>query len=71
MAEVLRPDLADPLVVLVLVVDERDQQMLGDDGHLRGGDGADAGVDAFGDGVPERAEALDGGQGAAELLRVR
>lgn len=56
-AEVLGADLADPLVVLVLVVDERGRQVVVDDGQLGGGTGvsggavADAGVDALGDGA--------------------
>jgi hypothetical protein len=71
-AEVFGTDLADPLVVLVLVVDQRGQQVGPDDGQLggsadvAGGDVADTGVDAFGDGVPERGEPFDGGQRAAE-----
>lgn len=73
-AEVVGADLADPLVVLVLVVDERGQQVGGDDRHLAGGadlscrDGSDAGVDAFGDRFAERGQAAHGGQRTAELL---
>jgi hypothetical protein len=64
-AEAVGTDLADPLVVLVLVVDQCGQQMRTDDGqlgggaHPAGGDVTDTGVDAFGDGVAEGGEPLD------------
>ncbi|MFB9484475.1 hypothetical protein ACFFSH_34640 [Streptomyces filamentosus] len=62
--------------MLVLVVDEREKQVVGDDGEL--GESADpilsdapgTGVDAFGDGVAEGGKPFDGQQDAAELLRV-
>ncbi|MFJ6518754.1 hypothetical protein ACIQJ4_10955 [Streptomyces filamentosus] len=62
--------------MLVLVVDEREKQVVGDDGELGENadptlsDAAGAGVDAFGDGVAEGGEPFDGRQDAAELLRV-
>src|SRR5699024_5657093 len=75
-AEALGADLGDPLVVLVLVVDDRGEHGSGDHGELvgccdvAGGDGSDAVVDALGDGGSEGTQAVDGRQRAAELLGV-
>jgi hypothetical protein len=73
-AELAGADFADPLVVLVLVVDKRGQQAGRDDGQLgrgadfTGGDVADAGMDALGDGFAEGRKPSHRRQGAAKLF---
>src|SRR5699024_6052213 len=74
--EALGGDLGDPLCVLVLVVEVGGARGSGGHGELvgccdvAGGDGADAVVDALGDGGSEGTQAVDGRQRAAELLGV-
>lgn len=76
-AEVVGADLSDPLVVLVLVINQGGEQMRADDRHLVRGvhaaadDVSEPGVDAFGDGLAERLKTFDGREGAAELLGLR